>query len=58
LEFAGGNVTSGDVFAFFWPPLPGPGPQPIYSFFGLKFFSETRKKSVSLEPLNGFLAYL
>jgi len=26
LAFAGGNVTSEGVFAFFWPPLPGPEP--------------------------------
>jgi len=58
LAFAGGNVTSWGVFAFFWPPLPGPGAQPIDPFFWLKFFSETRQKSVSSEPLNGFLAYL
>jgi len=54
--FAGGNVTSGGVFAFFWPPLPGP--QLIHPFFWFKFFSETRQKSASLEPLNGFLACL
>jgi len=50
LAFAGGNVTSGGVFALFWQPLSGP--------FSSSFFSETRQKSVSLEPLNGFLAYL
>jgi len=55
LAFAGGNITSGGVFAFFWTPLPGP--QPIDPFLWLKFFSETRQKSASLEPLNGFLAY-
>jgi len=38
LAFAGGNVTGGGVFAFFWPPLPGPGPQPIDPFFWLSFF--------------------
>jgi len=54
LAFAGGNVTS----AFFWPPSPGPGPQPIDPFFWLMFFLETRQKSASLEPLNGYLAYL
>jgi len=58
LAFAGVNVTSGGVFAFFWLPIPGPGPQPIDPFFWLKFVSETRQKSASLEPLNGFLAYL
>jgi len=58
LVFAGGNVTSGRDFAFFWPPLPGPGPQPIDPFFWLKFIAETRQKSASLEPLNGFLLYL
>jgi len=26
LAFAGGNVTSGSIFAFFWPLLPGPKP--------------------------------
>ena len=46
------------MFSNFWPPLPGLWPQPIDSFFWLKFFSETRQKSASLEPLNGFLAYL
>jgi len=38
LAFAGENFTSGGVFAFFWPPLPGPGPQPIDPFFWLNFF--------------------
>ena len=56
LVFAGGNFTSGSVFAFFWPPLPGP--QSIDPFVWLKFFLETRLKFASLEPLNGFLAYL
>jgi len=45
-------------FVFFWPPLPGPGPQPIRRSFWLKIFLETRAKSASLEPLNDFLAYL
>jgi len=58
LAFAGRNVTSGGVFAFSWPILFGPGPQPIDPFFWLKFFSETRSKCMSLEPLNGFLEYL
>jgi len=57
LRFAGGTAASGGVFAFFGPPLPGPGPQPIGLFFWLKIFLETRPKSASLEPLNDFLAY-
>jgi len=53
-----GDVASGDVFAFFWPPLPGPGRQSIEPYCWLTFCLETRPKSESLEPLNGFLAYL
>ena len=45
------------VFLFFWPPLPGPEPQPIGPLFWLKIFLETRPKSASLEPLDDFLAY-
>jgi len=44
-------------FAFFWPPLPGPGPQPIGPLFWLNIFGETRPKSASLELSNNFLAY-
>ena len=58
LGFSGGTATSGDVFAFFYPPLAGPGPQSIGPFFWLKIFLETRPKSASLEHLNDFLAYL
>jgi len=29
LAFPGGNIRSGGVFAFFWPPSSGPGTQPI-----------------------------
>jgi len=28
-----GDVTSGGVFAFFWPTLPGPGHQPDQPYF-------------------------
>ena len=54
----GGPPQVGDVFTFFWPPLAGLGPQIIGPFFWLKIFLETRPKSVSLEPLNDFLAGL
>jgi len=33
MGFSGGTAASGDVFAFFWPHLPGPGPQPIGPLF-------------------------
>ena len=46
------------VFWLFWPPLPGPGLQPIRPLVWLKIVLETRPKSASLEPLNDFLAYL
>ena len=45
-------------FCVFWPLSPGPGRQSIKPFFGWSLFLETRSKSSSLEPLNGFLAYL
>jgi len=41
----------------FLPSLPGSGRQPNRPFLALVFL-ETRPKSASLEPLNGFLAYL
>jgi len=44
-------------FSFFWPHLPGFGPQPIGPLFWLNIFLETRPKSASLKPLNDFLAY-
>jgi len=47
-----------EVFLFFWPSLPGPGPQSIGPLFWLNIFLETRPISASLEPLNDFLAYL
>ena len=53
-----GDRHKGECFCFFQPPLAGPGPQPIGPFFWLKIFLETKLKSVSLEPLNDFLAYL
>jgi len=43
LGFAGGTTTSGSVLDFFWPPLPGPGPQPIGPLFWFKIFWETAK---------------
>ena len=52
-----GNVTSGGVIAFFGRLYTALGANP-FSHFWLKFFLETRPKSTSLEPLNGFLAYL
>jgi len=36
LSLSGGNVTSRDVLAFFWPSLPGPGRRPDGLFFGRK----------------------
>jgi len=33
-----GGLPQGFFFCFFWPPLPGPGPQPIEPLFWLKFF--------------------
>jgi len=57
LGFAGGSAASWSIFAFFWPPLPDPGPQSIGPLFWLKILWETRSKSASLEPLNDFLAY-
>ena len=46
--FDGGTAASGGIFAFLWPPLPRPGPQPIGPLFWLKIFLETRAKSASL----------
>jgi len=56
--FSRDDVNSGSVLESFWPNLPGRRPQPNQPIPWLKKFSETRSKSVSLEPLNGFLAYL
>jgi len=52
------GVTSGGVFAFLWPTLPGPGLPSNGPTFWLKYFYETRPSYESLEPLVGFLAYL
>jgi len=56
-EVRWGDRCKWGCFDFFWPPLPGPGPQPIGPLFWLKIVLETRPKSASLEPLNDFLAY-
>jgi len=52
LGIAGETTASGDVFAFFWPPSPGPGPQPIGPLFWLKIFWKR-----VFRPMNDFLAY-
>ena len=54
----GGGVTSGDVFAFLWPTLTGPGRQLNGPTFSIEYFYETRISHETLEPLIGFLAYL
>ena len=41
-----------------WPPLAGPGLQPIDPFFWCKVLLKTRWKSASIEPLIDLLAYL
>ena len=56
--FSWGGVTSGDVFAYLWPTLPGPGRPSNGPTFWPKYFYETRLSHESLEPLIGFLAYL
>ena len=53
-----GGVTSGGVFAFLWPTLPGPGRLSNGPTFWPKYFYETRLSHEFLEPLIGFLAYL
>jgi len=58
LEFSWGNVTSGDVLAFLWPILTGPGRPSNGPTFWPKYFLETRLSYEFLERLIGFLAYL
>ena len=58
LGFSWGGVTSGGVFTFLWPTLPGPGRPSNSPTFWPKYFYETRLSCESLEPLIGFLAYL
>jgi len=58
MGFSGDDVTIGGVLFLFWPTLPGPGLQLSQPIHWLKICSETRRKSASLEPLKGFLAYL
>ena len=53
-----GVVTSGGVFAFLWPTLPGPRRISNGPTFWPKYLYETRLPYESLEPLIGFLAYL
>ena len=53
-----GVVTSGGVFAFFWPTLAGLRRQSNGPTFSIKYFDETRLSHESLEPLIGFLIYL
>ena len=53
-----GGVTSGGVFGYVWPTLPGPGRPSNWPTFWPKYFYETRLSYESLEPLIGFLAYL
>ena len=50
LAFSVGDVTSGGVFAFFWPTLPGPGRQSNEPIFWRKVLLNTRLSSESLEP--------
>jgi len=50
-----GEVTSGGVFAFFWPTLPSPRRQSNDPNFGSRFRLETRL--LALEPFIGFLPY-
>jgi len=58
LGFSWGSVTSGGVFAFLWPTLPGPGRQSNVPTFRPTYFYETRLSYEFLEPSIGFLAYL
>ena len=59
LGFSWGGVTSGGVFAFLWPTIPGPGRlSNMPTFWRPKYVYETRLSQESLEPLIGFLAYL
>jgi len=58
LGFFWGDVTSGGVFAFSWPTLPGPGRQSNGPTSCPKYFLHTRLSYEFLEPLIGFLAYL
>ena len=58
LGFSWGGVTSGGVFAFLWPTLPGPGRPSNWPTFCPKYFYETRLSYEYSEPLIGFLAYL
>jgi len=58
LGLSWGGVTSGGVFAFLWPTLPGPRHPSNGPMFWPKHFYETRLSHESLEPLTGFLAYL
>ena len=53
-----GGVTSGSVFAFLWPTLPGPGRPSNGPTFWTEYLYEARLSYESLEPLIGFLAYL
>jgi len=53
-----GDVTSGGVFAFLWPTLPGPGRPWNGPTYWPKYFYETRLSYECLEPLIGFLSYL
>ena len=54
----GGCVTSGGIFAFLWPTLPGPRRQSNGPTFSIKYFYETRISHESLESSIAFLAYL
>jgi len=56
--FSGWGFTSGGVFAFLWPTLPGPGRPSNGPTFCPKYFYETRLSYESVESLIGFLAYL
>jgi len=58
LGFSCGGVTSGGVFAFLWPILPGPGNPSNGPTFWPKYFHETKLSYEFLEPLISFLAYL
>jgi len=58
LGFSWGGVTSGDVLAFLWPILPGPGRPSNGPTFWPKYLHETRLSYAFSEPLIGFLAYL
>ena len=58
LGFSWGSVTSGGVFAFLWPTLPGLGRPSYVPTFWPKYVYETRLCYESLEPMIGFLAHL